>query len=74
MTIEKITDKTKVSINGFCYTYRDHSVVITPGFCGLDGEIYFNNSLIDSGFCGYGLKTAIKRINARIDKGIEPDY
>lgn len=67
---EKITDKTQVGPNGYCYSYRGHMIEITPGFCGLHGEITFNNELVDSGFCGYGLKTAIERINARIDRDL----
>lgn len=68
--MEKITDKTKVSANGFCYNYREHNILITPALGYLHGDIQYNGKTIASGFCGYGLKTAIERINARIDRDI----
>ena len=67
---QAISDKTVVGANGYCYSYRNHIILITPGFCGFHGEITFNNELVDSGFCGYGLKTCIERINRRIDRDI----
>ena len=66
--MEKITDKTRVSANGFCYEYRRHNILITPALGHLHGDIQYNGKTVDSGFCGYGLKTAIERINRRIDK------
>lgn len=64
---QKITDKTTVPPQGYCYEYRGHNILIEPGFCCLLGEISFNGTIVDSGFCGYGLATAMARINTRID-------
>lgn len=69
--MEKITDQTKVGVNGFCYSYRNHTILITPALGYLHGRIEYNNHLIDEGFCGHGLKTAINRINARIDRDLD---
>ena len=69
--MEKITDKTRVSASGFCYAYREHNILITPAHGYLHGDIQYNGKTVASGFCGYGLKTAIERINRRIDKELE---
>jgi len=65
-----------VGVNGFCYQYRNHTITISPGFCGFHGEIYYNPSpgkevFVDSGSCGLVLDEAIERINARIDRDLK---
>ena len=65
-----------VGINGYSYTYRDHSILIEAGMMGLSGTIWFNprpgvDEYVDSGFCGYELQESIERINRRIDNDIE---
>ena len=66
--MEKMTDNTKVGVNGFCYEYRGHNILISANIGYLHGDIQYNGKTIASGFCGYGLKTAVERINRRIDK------
>jgi len=67
---QKITNKTKIGPNGYSYTYRNHLVTIEAGFCQLTAEIRFDDRVVRSGACGYGLKSAVEKINRIIDNDI----